>query len=210
MNIGLLFAALLSTVAAQAQDEVPGPPARALADPEQHQDAAFGTDLSLTLGGGAVLGPWAVPSAHTSLGLRFDAFMVGRDQPGPRLGMSVFGEQAMGLLPHAEEEIGGELQEFPFQYTHFGALCVMRSDPELPWGGNAGLGFSRLDLDPYYGAPYPAPMVLFEGGARRALGRSAFLDLGLRAGWTQLRDPAELLEDHWIVQAQLGLGAHLR
>ncbi len=208
MNVVALF--VFSSLAAHAQDEVPGPPTRELADPEQHEDAVFGTDLSLTLGGGAVLGPWAVPSAHSSLGLRFDAFLVGREQPGPRLGMSLFGEQAMGLLPRAEEEIEGQRVAFPFQYSHFGALCVLRSDPELPWGGNAGLGFSRMDLDPYYGAPYPVPLALFEGGVRRALGRGAFLDLGLRAGWTQLRDPGELLEDHWTVQAQLGLGAHLR
>lgn len=199
--------------AALAQDELPGPPATELADPEQYPGAAFGTDVSVTAGMGAVLGDWTVPGAHTSVGLRFDAFAVGFSATGPRLGLSIFGEQAMGLLPRAEEEQSGQVVEFPFQYTHFGALCVLRSEPALPWGGNAGLGFSRLDLDPYFGGAYPVPVMLFEAGVRRHLGPApsrVFLDLGLRAGWAQLRSPSEALEDLWTVQLSVGLGAHVR
>jgi hypothetical protein len=211
MRFSLLMPCLLFPGLAMAQDDVPGPPAPELADPEQHTDAAFGTDVSVTIGGGAVLGDWSVPGVHSTVGLRFDAFMAAADTPGPRLGMSIFGEQALGLLPHAQEDQDGQVVEFPFQYSHFGALCVLRSDPALPWGGNAGLGFSRLDLEPYYGGALPLPVMLFEGGARRALGGSpAFVDLGLRAGWTQLRNPAELLEDLWTVQLSLGIGAHVR
>jgi len=208
VHVAALF--LFSTLAF-AQDDVPGPPAPELADPEQHPDASFGTDVSATVGMGSLLGGWTVPGPHSTVGLRFDAFMAGALTPGPRLGLSVFGEQALGLLQQAEEELDGQLVAFPFQYTHFGALCVVRSDPSLPWGGNAGLGFSRMDLDPYYGAAYPVPVMLFEAGVRRHMGNSpAFLDLGLRAGWTQLRDPSELLEDHWTVQLQLAFGAHIR
>lgn len=209
-NLTLLVSFLIPGLAL-AQDDVPGPPAQELVDPEQHPDAAFGTDVSVTLGGGAVLGEWAVPGAHTTVGLRFDAFMAGAGTPGPRLGMSIFGERSMGLLPQAEEEQDGQLVAFPFEYSHFGALCVLRSDAALPWGGNAGLGFSRMDLSPYYGGAYPLPVMLFEGGVRRAMGGSpAFVDLGLRAGWTQLRNPSEILEDLWTVQLSLGVGAHVR
>ncbi len=213
MHIGLLLASFLTSAAAFAQDDVPGPPATELADPEQHADAVFGTDVSLQAGAGSLLGEWTVPGVHTTVGLRFDAFATPADAPGPRLGLSIFGERAMGLLPRASEEQSGELVDFPFGFNHFGALCALRSDPAMPWGGNAALGFSRMDLEPYYGGSYPVPVMLFEGGMRRHIGRSAsgvFADLGLRAGWTQLRNPSELLEDLWTVQLQLGLGAHIR
>jgi len=213
MHIGTLFVALSLPGAALAQDDVPGPPATELADPEQHPTAVFGTDVTFLVGAGALLGDWTVPGAHTTVGLRFDAFADGMSAAGPRLGLSIFGEQALGLLPRAEEDQAGQQVEFPFQYTHFGALCVLRSDPSIPWGGNAGLGFSRLDLDGYYGGTLPVPVMLFEAGARRHVGPApshVFVDLGLRAGWAQLRNPDELLEDLWTLQLVLGLGAHMR
>jgi hypothetical protein len=70
-----------------------------------------------------------------------------------------------------------------------------------------------MDLDPYYGGAYPVPVMLFEGGVRRPLGAGAspaFMDLGLRAGWTQVRNVSEVLEDLWTIQLQLAVGAHLR
>ncbi len=213
MGIAVTLAALVLPGIVGAQDEIPGPPSTELADPEEHSDAAFGTDVSVTGAVGALLGEWTVPGAHTSVGLRFDAFAVGVSAAGPRLGLSIFGERSLGLLPRAEEDQSEQVVEFPFQYTHFGALCVLRSEPTLPWGGTAGLGFSRIDLDPYYGGAYPLPVMLFEGGVRRHLGAApskAFLDMGLRAGWAQLRNPSEALEDLWTVQLSLGLGAHVR
>jgi hypothetical protein len=165
------------------------------------------------VGAASLLGSWAVPGVHSAVGLRFEAFTVGADHAGPRLGLSLFGAAAMGALQRAEELQGEEAVDFPFSYLHFGALCVLRSDPALPWGGTAGLGFSRMDLDPYYGGSYPVPWMLFEGGARRHLGRAkarSFLDVGLRVGWTQVREPSEALAELWLLQLSIGLGIHVR
>jgi hypothetical protein len=208
-----VFLVLLLPCLSFAQDELPGPPSQELADPDRHRDAGFGTDLSLTLGGGSMLGAWSLPGVHSTVGARFDAFMQGASTPGPRMGLSIFGERAMGLLQDATELDGEQAVEFPFGYNNFGALCVVRSEPALPWGGNAGLGFSRLDLEPYYGGVYPVPVMLFEGGVRRALGKvpgAGFVDLGIRAGWTQIRNPSEQLEELWTLQLNIGIGAHLR
>ena len=205
--------ALLLPVAAQAQTELPGPPASELADPEEHRGATFGTDLSIGTAGGMLLGAWTVASVHSSFGFRFDAFATGRAGEGPRIGLSLFGEHAAGLLPRAEEEQDDERVEFPFSYLHWGVLCALRPDPALPWGGLAAIGFSRMDLDPYYGGSYPVPLLIFEGGVRRSLGRApsrVFLDFGLRAGWTQIRDPSETLDELWLAQLSVGLGLHLR
>ncbi len=212
MSAVALLAVLLASCSVSAQDELPGPPSPELADPDQHSDASFGTDVSLLLGGGTLLGDWAVPGFHSSLGLRFDAFMGG-EADGPRLGLSLFGEQSMGVLPKAAEVVDEQETTFPFEYYQFGALCVLRSDPLVPWGANAGLGFSRMDIAPYYGGTYPLPVLLFEGGARRQLGAvpsPAFLDVGLRLGWSQLRNPSEALEELWTLQLSIGVGAHVR
>lgn len=209
--VPLLFALLLPP--ALAQEELPGPPAPELTDPAEHAGAAFGSDLSLTLGAGSLLGGWVTPRVHTALGLRFDAFTVGLGVEGPRLGLSLFGQKALGLLPHAQEEQDGTMLEFPIDMLEVGALCVLRSDPALPWGGTAGIGFSRVDVAAYYGGAYALPMLRFEGGVRRHLGPPqgrGFLDLGLRAGWAELRSPSEVLEELWSVEASLGLGLHVR
>ncbi len=215
MRVGsLLFPVLAAVpVVATAQDDLPGPPASELIDVGTDEAAFFGTDVSVSLAGGTLLGAWAVPSVHSVVGLRFDAFASDVATVGPRLGLSLFGEQALGLLPRAAEEQDGQDVEFPFQYLHYGALCVFRTDAALPWGGNAGLGFSRMDLDPYYGGAYPVPVMLFEGGVRRSVGRAVsrlFLDMGLRAGWTELRNPTEQLEELFMVQLAVSVGAHVR
>jgi hypothetical protein len=209
-----LPACLLLLLPALAQGDLPGPPAPELADPSEHAEAAFGSDISLTLGVGSLLGAWVVPRPYTALGLRFDAFTVGRGAEGPRAGLSLFGQKTLGLLPHAvEEDDEGSAQEFPIEVVEIGALCVLRSAPSLPWGGTAGLGFSRMDLSPYYGGSYPVPVLRFEGGVRRHLGtldRRGFLDLGMRLGWTEIRSPSEQLEELWSLELSLGAGLHVR
>ncbi len=180
---------------------------------EQAAAASFGSDLSLSLAAGSFMGSWAVPAVHSALGLRLDAFTVAVDQPGVRLGLSLFGEKALGLLPRAAEEEEEQLVEFPFSTLQYGVLCSLRPDPALPWGGTAALGFSRLDIEPYYGGPFAAPLLIFEGGARRQLGRepsAAFLDMSLRASWGELRSPFDAMEEIWRVQLVLGIGAHVR
>jgi hypothetical protein len=210
----LLLTSLLLLSPALAQGDLPGPPAPELTDPAAHADAVFGSDLSLTLGAGSLLGAWVVPQPHTALGLRFDAFTLGLGVEGPRVGLSIFGQKALGLLPHAvEEDDQGNEQEFPFDLAEYGALCVLRAAPSLPWGGTAGIGISRMDLSPYYGGPYPVPVLRFEGGARRHLGPPSsrgFLDVGLRLGWAEIRTPAEQLEELWSVELALGVGLHVR
>ncbi len=209
----ILTALMAMPLSSTAQDELPGPPSDGLADPEEHAEAPFGTDVSASVAGGTLLGSWTVPGVHTVVGIRFEAFARSVATPGPRLGLSLFGEQTLGLLPEATEEQEGQDVSFPFQYLHYGALCVFRTDASLPWGGNAGLGFSRMDLEPYYNGTYPIPVMLFEGGVRRHLGgpqTRLFLDLGLRAGWSELRNPAEELEELFLLQLAVSVGAHVR
>lgn len=61
----------------------------AVARADEGEGASFGTDLSAGMGVGSMLGAWPVPGIHTLGQVRLDAFLVDRDIPGPRFGLSL-------------------------------------------------------------------------------------------------------------------------
>ena len=179
---------------------------------------AYGADLSAGLSAGALLGEWPVPGPAGGFTVRYDAFIQSREDPGPRVGISLFGGSSLWPTQDAAEvQADGEILTLPIRYTHWGVLGVIRYDPAAPWGGSFGLGFSRLDLDDYYGGPLGLPVLLIEGGARRRLGPDGplFLDLMIRGGWGSARgapygDRPDDWTDWWLPQGVLALGVHLR
>ena len=190
----------------------------ALAAPASAREGGvFGTDLSAGIATGALLGEWPVAGIHTAWQVRFDAFPEARDAPGVRVGASLFAEGSALLLQDAEEVTDDAVDRFAFSYLHWGMLVAIRPDPQAPWGGLASLGFGRLDLDDFWGAAYAVPMATLEAGARRRVGRasgSAFLDLSARGSWGSARGPGtapgEAMDDWWLVQAVVTVGAHVR
>ncbi len=211
----VLAALLLGPANAWGQQEGEGLDREALpgAEDERADDALFGSDISAGAGLGILLGSWPLAGPHSTFHARFEAFTVSAATPGPRLGVSLFGDKALGLLQDASEEQEGVVVEFPFSYLHYGVLSVLRFDPALPWTGTAGFGFGRLDLENYYGGPHALPTLIFEGGVRRHLGRAtspAFFDLGLRASWGSARGLSYELDEWWLVQLSTSLGWHVR
>lgn len=172
----------------------------------------FDTDVSAGVLAGTVLGEWPVPGLGLGWQGRYDAF-VGSDEPGARVGLSIFAAGSALLLQDREEVLAdGSVETEAFDWVHYGALALIRYDPQAPWGGTFGLGFSRFDLDDYYEGPHAVPMLTMEGGARRALGKQKrfFLDLGVRTCWGQDRSALEPeWTDWWTVWGSAALGAHL-
>jgi hypothetical protein len=181
------------------------------------EGGAFGTDLSAGVVAGTLLGNWPEPGVHTAWQIRFDAFPTARDQPGVRVGASVFA-QGSALLEQDAREAGTQgVTVFPFSYLHWGVLVAIRPDPAATWGGLASFGFGRLDLADFWDAAYAIPMATLEAGARRRAGKvadPAFFDLALRASWGSARGPGTTsggaLDDWWLVQGALSVGAHVR
>ncbi len=173
---------------------------------------AFDTDVSAGVLAGSVLGEWPVAGFGLGWQGRYDAF-VGSDDPGPRVGLSVFAAGSALLQQEREEVLSdGSVERETFDWVHYGVLALIRYDPELRWGGTFGMGFSRFDLDDYYDGPHAVPLLTMEGGARRALDaeRRFFLDLGVRTSWGQDRSALDAtLTDWWTLHGSLAVGAHL-
>lgn len=208
MIIPLCLGAALSAGLALAQDlPAPSPPPRP--DPYTPEDPPdFGSDVAVGYALGALLGSWPDAGLWGSVVARTEAFLVSRDTPGPRLGLSLWGSATVGPRQRFTEDGG---RTGPFSASGYGVMTVVRGDPAARLSPVAGLGFGRLDLVDYHEGPLAIPTLTFEGGARAKLAGPAFVDVAARAHWGTTRSPtAESLHEWWGVQLLLTPGLHLR
>ncbi len=167
---------------------------------------SFGTDVSIAYGAGALLGSWPDAGVHGFVLGRIDAFTADRDDPGPRLGASIWASQVVFPQQSAREDE----ERFEFRYSEYGVLALLRSDPTLPVGYDFGFGFGRIDLPDYWGGPHALPTLTFEVGPRIDAAGIAFVDVLARAQWATARGTSNLLDEWWGVSMQLAIGAHAR
>lgn len=179
--------------------------ANALAD-DPPPPPGFGGDVAVGVAGGMLFNDWVTTPRHGAVWARYDAFLVDRTQPGPRLGLSVWGGATLWPLPERTEEDVADA----FRYTQYGLMTVFRSDPEHPQGGIAGIGFGRLDLPDWFAGPNYLPTATIEAGMRQRLGERPFLDVLARGHWAQARDISGLgFEEWWMVQLSVSVGFHV-
>ncbi len=175
-------------------------------DADDAPPPTFGTDVSVGVGAGALLGDWPDPGVHGTLGARLDVFTVNRDTPGPRFGASLWGRTAVWpLQTHTADDAGPAA----FGLTHYGASAILRFDPAIRWTGTFGFGFGRADLSDYEGGVWAVPTFTVEVGLRQAIGR-AFVDYAVQSGWGSARGPEAGWEDWWTVSAGVSVGLHAR
>jgi hypothetical protein len=168
---------------------------------------SFGTDVSIAYGAGTLLGAWTESGVHGFVTGRVDAFAVDRNEPGPRIGASIWASQVVFPQQYAYEAGYGRFQ---FRYSEYGVLVLLRDDPARAVGYDFGFGFGRIDLPDYYGGPHALPTLTFETGPRVAAGGIAFVDVLARAQWATARGPSDGLDEWWAVSLQVALGAHAR
>lgn len=171
----------------------------------------FGSELQLGAATGSLLGEWPAPGLHAAWSVRYGAFLDDRMSGGPQLGLGVTAYGSALLLQSRREDSEEGVNEAPFSFNQYGLLVLLRTEPEAPWGGSFGLGFTRLDLDDYYGDAHAVPMLTVEAALRQRFGDTWFYaDYGLRGGWGSAGHPGEGWQDWWQLQAVVTLGAHLR
>ena len=168
---------------------------------------SFGTDVSIAYGLGGLFGSWPDAGLHGFFQGRFDAFTLDRDDPGPRLGASIWASVVVAPQQYAREE--GE-DRFKFKYSEYGVMALLRDDPTVPVGYTFGFGFGRIDLDDYYDGPQALPTATFEAGPRFKTSDVTFVDVLARGQWATARGPSEELDEWWGASLQLALGAHVR
>jgi hypothetical protein len=204
----LCLAVALSGGVAVAQDlPAPSPPARP--DPYTPADPPdFGSDVAVGYALGALMGSWPDAGPWGSVLARTEAFLVSRDQPGPRLGLGLWGSATVGPRQRFVEDDG---RTGRFSATGYGVMTVLRGEPSARISPMAGLGFGRIDLVDYHQGPLAIPTLTFEGGARAGVRGPLFVDLAARAHWGTTRSPtAESLHEWWGVQLLLTPGLHIR
>ena len=167
----------------------------------------FGADFSVGYAAGTLMGNWPESGIHGSVLARYEAFIIPRTTPGPRLGISLWGGSALWPLQEKSEDgVRGD-----FSYLHYGLMGALRYDPAAPVSFVTGLGFGRLDLTDWWGGPQYLPTLTFEGGVRQALGERPYLDYLARVHWATARDPTGVgFEEWWMVQLAVSVGAHLQ
>lgn len=210
LGICALSPALGAPLSEEGAEPLPPAPTRSRPEPatEPEDPPRFGADFSAGLGGRALLGPWPTPGVHGFVQGRYDAFIVPSEAGGPRLGLGIWAAASAWPLQEAEED--GALQEI--RYVQYGVMSVLRHDPAAPAGALVGVGFSRLDLDAYWGGPLALPLLDFEVGVRQRLRPGAFLDWTARAHWGTARSGVveTLWEEWWMVGLSVSPGLHLR
>lgn len=205
---------LTTALAAEPLPPAPEPPRPPAADrdraPEPDDPPAFGSDVAIGYHAAALAGPWPQSGAHGVLSARYDAFAVTRRAGGPRLGLSVWGATTVWPLQTGQDQDSSESIEA--RYLQMGVMGIIRHDPAAPVGLDAGLGFSRLELQDYYGGPLALPVLTFEAGPRFRAGDRAFVDVLGRAQWATARSgyAADALEEWWIIGLGVEVGAHVR
>lgn len=180
------------------------------AEPELPPQPAFGSDVSVGYTVGALLGSWPDGRPDGSLAVRMDFFPVDRDTAGPRIGASLWARTSMAPLPLATEVINGEPEQFSFRYQAYGMHVVFRFEPDAPWTGTFGMGFSRTDIEDWYDGVQAVPMFSVEGGVRRKLPGEMFIDLMVQNGYGNARGAEANWEEWWSVNGTLMIGAHVR
>jgi hypothetical protein len=219
--MSLAALALGLTVAAAAPEPFPVPPRpdppapNRDAPPEPPPGVDFGSDFAVGYLAGGLLAPWPDPGVHGFAFARYDAYLVARDQPGYRIGLSLWGGTTLGLQQTAADRSadGSVGDTAALSFRQFGAMTVLRPDPEAPVGPILGIGLTRLDIaGGYYGGPLALPLLTFEGGARQKLGPTFFLDWTVRASWGTARSGADptALEEWWLIQGGLQAGVRVR
>lgn len=174
-------------------------------------DPEFGSELQLGVASGALLGDWPAPGLHAAWSVRYGAFLDDRESGGPQLGLGITADGSALLLQSRREEGDEGLNEDPFSFTQYGVLVLLRTEPEAPWGGSFGLGYTRVDLDDYFGGRHAVPTLTCEAALRQRFGETWFYaDYGLRGGWGSAGSPSGDWQDWWQLQAVVTLGAHLR
>jgi hypothetical protein len=166
--------------------------------------------VSLGWAQGLIAHPWIERGGFGALIGRYEAFTVGRDAPGPRLGASIWASKAMGRLATATEPLPERrTKQVDVAMTHFGALAVLRHAPSAPIGATMGFGFGRADIEDHYDGPLSLPVLTFEAGARHSASDLTYVDWMARAHWATSRSPVTAqLDEWWMVQLALLIGFH--
>ena len=179
------------------------------ADPppaEEPASAAFGTDVSVGVGAGALLGDWPDAGVHGTIGGRVDLFTVNRDTPGPRFGASLWGRTAVWPL---QTHTDADAAPADFGLSQYGVAAILRFDPSTRWTGLFGFGFGRTDISNYEDGVWAVPAFTVEAGARQAI-RRMYLDYTVHSGWGSARGAGADWEDWWTVGAGVSVGFHAR
>ncbi|NOY28345.1 MAG: hypothetical protein GXP62_21000 [Oligoflexia bacterium] len=216
ITIGCLL--LLSlTGPVHADDALPSttvPPKRPQ-QPDPYQPTtvpSYGADVSVGYALSALLGSWPDAGASGLVLARYDVFLVSADQPGPRLGLSLWGATTAWprqryTEPQTDTATG---RSGTFTTSSYGVMTVIRGAPEAPVSFAGGLGFGRTDLLDYYQGPLAIPMLNFEGGARLRTTSRTFVDILTRAQWGTTRSPtASSYHEWWGIQLLISPGLHL-
>jgi hypothetical protein len=212
--VTLLLATALAAPAAEPLPPAPKPPRAPAPDrdraPTPDDPPAFGSDIAVGYHTAVLSGPWPESGAHGVVAARYDAFVVSRAAPGPRLGLSFWGATTAWPLQTGLDE--GASAPVEVRYLQTGVMAALRPDPALRVGADAALGFSRLELQDYYGGPLVLPVLTFEAGPRFRAGDRAYVDLLARGQWATGRSGAvaTALEEWWIVGLGIEVGAHVR
>lgn len=163
--------------------------------------AAAGVSAGLLSGAGVKSG------AFTAALVRVEAFGVPADAPGPRVGVSVWGQVPIGPTPSLDlAQLGVQGEDLPSQAPvelwHYGVLATIRGDPQRPVSVDTGFGFGRIDLR---GAPLAVtalPALTGELGLRHRIAGPAQVSWTLRASWAAAPPAAAL--DTAAVEAPAG------
>jgi len=171
---------------------------------------AFGSDLGVGYSLGVLAGEWPEPGPSGGVTVGLGLYPVTHDTPGPRVGGRLWADVGAWPRQQAIEPCDTEpCAPFRFGRALFGLDLSFRSDPARTWGGGLDLGFSRMDIDSWYGGPLVVPMFGVRPGLRRAVG-PGWVDLGVRAAWGTSRAADGGLDEWWWTAADLQLGLHLR
>lgn len=146
---------------------------------------------------GALAGEGVTKGLFTAAIVRVEAFGVPADAPGPRVGVSVWGQLPFGPAPTLDlAALGVSGEDLPtsaaVELWHYGVLATIRGEPQRPLSLDAAFGFGRIDLR---GAPLQTtalPALTGELGLRHRLRGPAQLSWTLRASWAAAPPTAAL------------------
>ena len=172
----------------------------------------FGADASAGFGYGVISGEGIADANYGSALFRLDSFTQAASQPGPRLGLGMWGQLTIGQEATLSEVNSlGQHVEQPLTLNHAGLSAVLRHDPEASVTGTFGVGFGRIEVQTGDTSPVAMPAFTLEGGVRTKLRGTAFLDVMARAHWvtrTDLNSGQQV--EWWLVELVALFGSHLR
>jgi hypothetical protein len=177
----------------------------------QEPPGGFGADVTVGYGAGTVIGTWPQPGAHGAAEIGVGLYPVPRTASGPRVGGLFWARVSAWPLQDKAEDCDevSNCAAVPFRFLQFGLDLSFRSDPAVLWGGTFDFGFSRLDVEDWYGGPLAVPMFSVRPGIRHPIG-PLYLEGALRAGVGAQRDQLGASTEWWVVSAEVGVGVHAR